>query len=179
MEKKILAYDPHLCTGCMYCMTACSTYNEGSTSLSRGRLQIIRHEGHALTRIDEEDELIFTFVGCQQCEDPACSIVCPTGALKRDASTGAMVIHQGKCVGCRMCLMECPFGAISFNQKNKQVFKCELCNGDPQCVKFCQPLALRFVSAQEAPLTKRVETAKKIIDGWEKGTAASDKGGRQ
>jgi anaerobic carbon-monoxide dehydrogenase iron sulfur subunit len=175
MEKKILAYDPHLCTGCMYCMTACSTHNEGSTSLSKGRLKIIRHEGHALTRTDEQDELIFTFVGCQQCEDPACSVVCPTGALRRDASTGAMVIHREECDGCRMCLVECPFGAISFNQKNKQVFKCELCNGDPLCVKFCQPQALRFVSARDAPLPKRSETAKKSMEGWEKGAAVSGK----
>ena len=177
MERKVLVFDPYLCTGCMYCMTACSTFNEGSTSLSKARLQIIRHEGHAITRIEEEDELIFLLVACQQCEDAICSGVCPTSALKRDVSTGAMVIHRNKCVGCRMCLMNCPFGAISFNLRKKQVFKCELCSGDPQCVKFCQSQALKFIPVEEAPLGKRVWTATKALKGLlEKGR--SEKEGR-
>jgi Fe-S-cluster-containing dehydrogenase component len=158
-------------------MTACSTFNEGRTSLSKARLQIIRHEGHAITRIEEEDELIFLLVACQQCEDAICSGVCPTSALKRDVSTGAMIIHRNKCVGCRMCLMNCPFGAISFNLRKKQVFKCELCGGDPQCVKFCQPQALKFIPVEEAPLGKRVWTATKALKGLlEKGR--SEKEGR-
>jgi Fe-S-cluster-containing dehydrogenase component len=137
MERKALVFDPYLCTGCMYCMTACATHHEGKASLSKARLQIIRHEGHALTRIDEEDELIFTFISCQHCEDPICSIVCPVTAISRDATTGAMTIDRDRCVGCRMCLMPCYFGAISVNQERKNVFKCQLCGGDPQCVKFC------------------------------------------
>jgi anaerobic carbon-monoxide dehydrogenase iron sulfur subunit len=180
MEKKILSHDPNLCTGCMYCMIACSTYKEGATSLSRARLQIIRHEGHALTRITEEDELIFTFTGCQQCEDPACAAVCPTNALKRDLSTGAMLHLQNKCIGCRMCLSSCPFGALSFHKDRKQIFKCDLCNGDPTCVKFCPVEALKFVPAQQVPLAKRAETAKKIREAAvEKGKAAGDQGGTQ
>lgn len=178
MEKKMLSHDPNLCTGCMYCMIACSTHKEGSTSLSKARLQIIRHEGHALTKITEEDELVFTFTGCQQCEDAICALVCPTGALKRDAETGAMMHLQEKCVGCRMCLTYCPFGAVSFNQKKKQVFKCDLCQGDPMCVKFCPVEALTFVPAQEVPTAKRAGTAKKILDGLiEKGKAASGQRG--
>ena len=163
MERKVLVFDPHLCTGCMYCMTVCSTYHEGSTSLSKARLQIIRHEGHALTKIDEEDELIFALVGCQQCEDPICSIVCPVAAIGRDNATGSVNIDRAKCVGCRMCLMTCYFGAVSFNQKEKTVFKCDLCGGDPQCVKFCQPKALRFMPVEQASLPQRMKTATKIM----------------
>lgn len=178
MEKKILAYDPHLCTGCMYCMIACSTYKEGATSLSKARLQIIRHEGHALTRMTEEDELVFTFTGCQQCEDPACAAVCPTNALKRDLSTGAMLHFKEKCIGCRMCLSSCPFGAISFHDGKKEIFKCDLCNGDPTCVKFCPVEALRFVPAQQVPLAKREETARRIREGVieKKKETASERG---
>lgn len=165
MERKILVFDPYRCTGCMYCMTACSTHNEGSTSFSKPRLQIFRHEGHALTKTNEEDDLIFLLIACQQCEDAICSGVCPTKALKRDVSTGAMVINRNKCVGCRMCLMNCPFGAISFSLKKKQVFKCELCAGDPQCVKFCKGEALKFVPIEQTPLAKRSRTAEKVKEG--------------
>ena len=47
-------------------MTTCSTYNNGATSLTKARLQVARHEGHAITEIDEEDELIFEALTCQQ-----------------------------------------------------------------------------------------------------------------
>jgi Fe-S-cluster-containing hydrogenase component 2 len=73
--------------------------------------------------------------------------------------------------------MNCPFGAISFNLRKKQVFKCELCSGDPQCVKFCQSQALKFIPVEEAPLGKRVWTAAKALKGLlEKGR--SEKEGR-
>jgi len=163
MQRKMLMFDPRLCTGCMHCMTSCATYHEGSTSLSKARLQIIRHEGHALTKIDEEDELIFVFVGCQQCEDPLCSLVCPVSAHTRDSETGAVIIDRTRCVGCRMCLMTCHFGAISFNQRERTVFKCDLCGGDPVCVKFCQSKALKFVPVEQAPLSKRMYAATKIM----------------
>jgi Fe-S-cluster-containing dehydrogenase component len=55
MEEKVLVFDPFICTGCMRCMTTCSTYNNGATSLAKARLQVARHEGHAITDIDEED----------------------------------------------------------------------------------------------------------------------------
>ncbi len=168
MDRKLLTFDPHLCTGCMYCMTACSTYNEGSTSLSRARLHIIRHEGHAVTKIGEEDELVFALIGCQQCEEPLCAILCPHSALKQDPSTGAIVILKDRCVGCHTCLTNCPFGAISFNEQKQQVFKCELCKGDPQCVKFCQPGALRFEPAKDVAPARRGKAAAKIIEGMER-----------
>ncbi len=144
MPRKALTFDPHLCTGCMYCMTVCSTYNEGRTSLSKARLRIIRHEGHALTGIDEEDELIFSLAGCKQCEEPSCAKSCPSSALERNESTGAIVIRQDRCTGCRACIDSCPFDGISFNEDKNQIFKCDLCDGDPQCVKFCESGALTF-----------------------------------
>jgi Fe-S-cluster-containing dehydrogenase component len=153
----------------MYCMTACSTYHEGSTSLSKARLHIIRHEGHALTRIEEEDELVFAFIGCHHCEEPVCALLCPSNAMKRDAETGAIVIDTHKCIGCHSCLNNCPFGAISFNDKKKEVFKCDLCKGDPQCVKFCQPRALTFQRAEEVAMEKRGKAGRKMVGGPDKG----------
>jgi anaerobic carbon-monoxide dehydrogenase iron sulfur subunit len=152
VERKVFVFDPHLCTGCMYCMTACSTHNEGATSLSEARIRVLRHEGHALTRMEEEDELIFTVVTCRQCDNPVCAEPCPVQAITRDSVTGAMVIDQDLCTGCQECAMRCPYTAISVSKANNDqahVFKCELCNGDPQCVKFCYPQALRYVPARE------------------------------
>ncbi len=147
MQKKVLNFDPRMCTGCMYCMTACSTRNEGATSLSMARLRLIRHEGHALTRIDEEDELVFSLVRCRQCEKPVCATACAAGAISRDRSTGAMVIEREACTGCRECVTKCPFGAISFSENEQgqaYAFKCDICKGDPECVKFCLAGALTY-----------------------------------
>ena len=164
MEEKVIVFDPVLCTGCMRCMTTCSTYNFGATSLSKACIHIVRHEGHAVTRIDEEDELIFEALTCQQCDKPYCVAFCPTGAIALNAETNAFEIDNDKCIGCRMCIAGCPFGAIRYNTVEKQPFKCELCEGDPQCVKFCPTDALQFLPKSLANLPKFNQLAKKYFE---------------
>lgn len=164
MEEKVLVHDPTLCTGCMRCMTTCSTYNNGATSLSRARLHITRHEGHALTGIDEEDDLIFESLNCRQCDKPYCMYFCPVRAIKRDKETGAMVINYDKCIGCRMCVTMCPFGASLYDSARKRVIKCELCDGDPQCVKFCPSGALQYIPKGSAHIPTISRLAKKVVE---------------
>ena len=163
MEEKTLVYDPFLCTGCMRCMTTCSTYNNGAASLSLARIQIARHEGHAITQIDEEDELIFEALSCQQCDTPYCMHCCPVNAISRNTETGAMVINYHKCIGCRMCMSGCPFGAIRYDIVRKRVIKCELCDGDPQCVKFCPTEAIKFLPKSVANSPKIDYLARKMV----------------
>ncbi len=164
MEEKTIVFDPVLCTGCMRCMTTCSTYNNGATSFSRSRIHIMRHEGHAITRMDEEDDLIFQAFTCQQCDKPYCSYFCPARAIARNTDTGAMVINYDKCIGCRMCIVACPFGAMRYDTTKKQSFKCQLCDGDPQCVKFCPQEALKFVPKSMANVVKLDRLSKKLFD---------------
>ncbi|MBN2239204.1 MAG: 4Fe-4S dicluster domain-containing protein [Dehalococcoidales bacterium] len=164
MEYKALVHDPFLCTGCMRCMTTCSTYNNGATSLSRARIQIARHEGHAITRIDEEDELIFEALHCQQCDKPYCMLFCPVSAISRNKETGAMEINYNKCIGCRMCMSGCPFGAIRYDVIRNRVIKCDLCGGDPQCVKLCPMEAIKFLPKTVANTPKIDYLSKKIME---------------
>ena len=164
MEEKAIVFDPLLCTGCMRCMTTCATYNTGATSLSRARIHIVRHEGHTLTGIDEEDELIFEALSCLQCDKPYRMYFCPTKAIERNAETGAMVVNYDRCIGCRMCVAGCPFGALRYDTARRQVFKCELCDGDPQCVKFCPTGALQFLPKSMANIPKIDYLARKIVE---------------
>jgi carbon-monoxide dehydrogenase iron sulfur subunit len=164
MEEKTIVFDPALCTGCMRCVTTCSTYNNGATSFSKARIHVMRHEGHAITRIDEEDELIFQALTCQQCDKPYCSYFCPARAIERNTDTGAMVINYDKCIGCRMCIVACPFGAMRYDSAKKQTFKCQLCDGDPQCVKFCPQEALKFMPKGMANMPKIDRLARKIVE---------------
>jgi Fe-S-cluster-containing dehydrogenase component len=61
-----------------------------------------------------------------------------------------------KCIGCRLCNIACPFGAVWFDALNKVSRKCDLCQGrlanglEPACVKACSPQhALQFGELDE------------------------------
>lgn len=164
ITEKVLIHDATLCTGCMRCMTTCSTYNFGATSLSKSRIQIVRHEGHAITRMDEEDELIFQPMICQQCDKPRCMEMCPARAITRNPETKSMVVNYDRCIGCRMCIAVCPFGAMRYDTVRRRVFKCELCEGDPQCVKFCPTGALQFLPKDVSNVVKIDSLARKLIE---------------
>ncbi|MFC2010023.1 4Fe-4S dicluster domain-containing protein [Chloroflexota bacterium] len=164
MDEKVIVFDPDLCTGCMRCVITCSTYNNGATSLSKSRIHVVRHEGHVVSAIDEEDELIFETLNCRQCDKPFCLYFCPTHAIERSKDTGAVVIDYDKCISCRMCMVGCPFGAISYDSDKRQVIKCEFCGGEPQCVKFCPAGALQFLPKGLAHLPKIDRLARRIVE---------------
>ena len=82
--------------------------------------------------------------------------VCPVKAISRDEQLGRVSIDYDACVGV------CPFGAMSFNTIDKQVFKCDLCDGDPQCVRFCDVKAVELVEADEVSISKRRMAAQKL-----------------
>ena len=51
---------------------------------------------------------------------------------------------------------------MSFNIKEKQVFKCDLCDGDPQCVRFCEEKAVDFIDADEVSIIKKRNAAERL-----------------
>jgi Fe-S-cluster-containing hydrogenase component 2 len=62
----------------------------------------------------------------------------------------------------------CPFGAIGFNPVNRKVFKCDHCEGDPTCVKFCETKALQYVEATTVNMKKSRDSAKKFSEMLQK-----------
>lgn len=119
------------CTGCQICETVCSYKNAGVMGGNRSRIKIQKNE----------EKGIFLPLVCRHCSKPQCVEVCPTNALKQDEKTGIVRLNKEECIGCRKCINECPFGAIGFN--GEFPFKCELCGGDPECVKACPVNALK------------------------------------
>lgn len=91
---------------------------------------------------------------CQQCVDAPCLEACPEEAISRDAKTNAVVVDHKLCIQCGSCVSACVIGldAVSSEQKlairldkdTQFPLKCDLCGGDPQCVKFCPTEALVF-----------------------------------
>lgn len=131
---KILAVFPERCTGCQACMLACSFATVGVFSFNKARIKVVKFE---------EDGVDIP-MPCFHCERAPCLAVCPTRALYRDKETNAVVLDQNKCIGCRLCMIACPFGAIHYDGINKIVYKCDLCFGDPACVKFCETKAIIY-----------------------------------
>jgi Fe-S-cluster-containing hydrogenase component 2 len=90
-------------------------------------------------------------VFCSQCVNPKCYYACPTGAIYVDEETGARCIDPEKCTGCNKCIEACPFDPpmIKFDSKKEIAIKCDLCGGDPKCVKVCPNKALSYVPKEK------------------------------
>ena len=155
---KMLYVDPDKCTGCRTCELVCSLKNASVVNplLSRIRIVADRYEGLRIPMI------------CQQCQDAVCMSVCPTRALSLDEELGIIRRDEEKCINCRMCVAACPFGAMGFNGVEKQVFKCELCDGDPQCVRFCEDDAIRYMEVETVVMEKKREAAGSYAPLFEK-----------
>jgi Fe-S-cluster-containing hydrogenase component 2 len=80
--------------------------------------------------------------------------VCPTNAINLNRETGAKEVDQELCIGCRLCTLSCPFGLIVMGAAQKAV-KCDLCGGDPECVKACTYGALEFSEKDTEAMGKR------------------------
>lgn len=74
---------------------------------------------------------------CRQCKKALCSEACPIEAFYRNPDTGALLIDNEKCIGCGKCAEACPFGTLFLHPDRDIPIKCDLCDGDPMCVKHC------------------------------------------
>ena len=75
---------------------------------------------------------------CVQCEDYPCVEACPVEALSIDSKTGAVLLHKEECPGCGQCVEACPGRVPHMHPEENFILICDLCDGDPQCVKVCQ-----------------------------------------
>jgi Fe-S-cluster-containing hydrogenase component 2 len=135
--QKSLYIDPVKCTGCLQCEMACSYTHTGAFNPSKSRIKVFdfEHEGRKVP---------YT---CTQCSEAWCLHACPVDAIKLDARTGAKVVLEATCVGCKVCTIACPFGTINYVADTGKVQKCDLCDGDPACVTACPTDAITYVDA--------------------------------
>ncbi|KJS21564.1 MAG: hypothetical protein VR72_10050 [Clostridiaceae bacterium BRH_c20a] len=127
-----------LCTGCGACLLACSSRAVKGYSPRFARLKVTM----------EQEGLVNRPVLCTQCKKPFCLRACPFEAIYKDKKTGWILINKELCTSCGQCLEACPDEMIFFSIDGK-ADKCDMCNGDPQCIKFCTPKALNLVQVCE------------------------------
>lgn len=158
--------DPMKCIGCRVCEVACSTAHTEPAALTAGALQNPIIPKLYLVHTAE----VTMPVQCHHCEDAPCANSCPIGAIRQDGDQ--ILVSEDNCVGCKSCLMACPFGAIDFAPKyvggeevaqlmlksetnrgvkdKAAIFanKCDLCAGQPDgpaCVQNCPEKALEII----------------------------------
>jgi carbon-monoxide dehydrogenase iron sulfur subunit len=134
--KRIVAYEQY-CIGCRLCEIHCLVAHSTSGKI----IKAFREERDAVcpvVRVEESGFVSFA-VQCRHCDEAPCIEACMSGAMHRDSGTGAVVCDQDRCVGCWMCIMVCPAGAVARGPDARAASKCDLCLGreQPACVANC------------------------------------------
>jgi Fe-S-cluster-containing hydrogenase component 2 len=88
-------------------------------------------------------------ISCMQCRKPVCRDVCPVGAIEENPTTGALVVNNDKCLGCKLCNFACPFGGIVVDYVLGIATKCDLCGGEPACAKVCSRDCIKFIDVDK------------------------------
>jgi Fe-S-cluster-containing hydrogenase component 2 len=126
------------CTGCKHCEIACSKFHESN----------VIWPAASRVRVHEYPPSIEFPVLCYQCADAPCVRECPASALSVNAETGTIVIDTQQCLrisegtDCTVCIDACPGDTIHIHPTENVPMFCDLCNGDPECVKVCPSQSL-------------------------------------
>lgn len=131
------------CVGCKSCELACAVAHSQTKELFGAIFEPERPQKRVFVETDGE---VIMPLQCRQCSDTPCVQACMAGAMRVDPATGLVQVRTDKCVGCWMCVMVCPFGAIT-QGPGRAVVKCDRCRDlayEPACVSACPTKALQF-----------------------------------
>jgi len=149
--------DTTRCIGCRSCESACSQQhglpvpdieNDGALEAKRNTSE---RQRTVVNRYETDEGPVFVKKQCMHCWQPACAAACLTNAMYKTRS-GPVIWRQGKCMGCRYCMISCPFDIPKFeyDRWNPRIEKCDLCaeriaqGKKPACVAACPTDALMF-----------------------------------
>lgn len=163
MRQDVIVVDLDRCIGCRGgCQVACKTEHDIALGESRSKLYNMGPTGTY-----PDLEMYFIPVMCQQCENPSCVNVCPTGACYKDGEDGVIYINKERCIGCESCKGACPYNAIFMNKEMRIMDKCNICmerreiGEKPACVKNCSGKALYYgdINDAESSVSKIIKEA--------------------
>jgi len=156
--------DTTACIGCRNCEWACKKAHDipagniDSYADKSAFNQMRRPDKSALTVVNQYENKkeinapFYTKVQCMHCDHPACVSACIVGAFSKQEN-GSVIWDTNKCIGCRYCMVACPFQIPSFEYDkaiDPKIKKCDLCfdrtkKGElPACVNICPVEALTY-----------------------------------
>jgi len=144
MTQALFILDLDRCTGCAGCVVACHNENPVDGDLSWRRIHTFNPQRLPAAPV------FHLSLACNHCLEPACMAGCPANAYTKDDRTGAVLIDENRCMGCRYCSWVCPYEAPQFNSGTGIMEKCTFCDQRqaeglaPACVVACPTDALRF-----------------------------------
>ncbi len=148
-----LLIDVTKCTGCETCVAACISENKlDNTRAEQDRVL----KGTALTAnrwctIEQVADGRFARKSCMHCAEPSCVSACLVGAITKTPQ-GQVVYDADKCIGCRYCMLACPFHVPTYqwSKTNPIIQKCNFCfertqqNKEPACAESCPSDVIEF-----------------------------------
>lgn len=146
--KDIKIYcDMSKCVACKSCELACCVEHSQNKFLAKAIFE--KEKPKKRVNVSAAGSKAIS-IHCQHCKDAPCVKACMSGALSKDEKTGATLQDKEKCVGCWMCVMTCPFGAIVRDIESHVAVKCDLCpeRDDYACVAIC-PTGTLFAGTEE------------------------------
>jgi len=152
MSTWAILTDTTLCTGCQRCVEACKRENKlGKDVPRRWKRRIDDLSSTRYTTVLRREEDHFVRQQCRHCLEPACVSACLVGALQKTPQ-GAVIYDGQRCMGCRYCMMACPFGIPRYDWEKPVPYirKCDMCyqrvseGGQPACVEACPQEATIF-----------------------------------
>ena len=149
---KYLYVYPEKCSGCRECSLACSLFHYGECNPKKAAITVVRDE---FMRYEIP-------IVCFQCDDPVCMKYCHQNAYS--VVDGVVVRDEDRCIGCRMCAVLCPYDAITSFEG--EIIKCDLCDGDPKCIKYCSTGAIQYLDETEELEKRRSDMAVKLAESF-------------
>jgi len=122
-----IARDLSRCSGCRKCEIACSLFHENRIWPEASRIRVFM-------LVPGADFPHF----CAQCDGYPCVKSCPVKALLISKKTGAVLVKKRVCIACGKCIDACPGRIPHIHPTENYVLICDLCGGNPQCVKVCR-----------------------------------------
>lgn len=159
-----MAIDLKRCVGCHTCSVSCKVANNLPNEIWYNRVLTVGGEAmDTAAGTFPNNKLQFLPVNCQHCENPACVKACPVGATYKREEDGIVIQDPDKCIGCRYCMVACPYNGVrQFNWKKPEYYvdfplgdenaqqneyntvsKCNFCahrlaeGKEPACMELC------------------------------------------
>jgi formate dehydrogenase iron-sulfur subunit len=142
--KGAILFDSTKCIGCEACVAACKEQNNLPATIDP------KLTAYTWTVVEQRDKA-FVRRMCMHCESPTCASVCPVGAFQKQPN-GPVTYDASRCMGCRYCIMACPFGVPKYQWDRTVpiVQKCTMCpdriagGQAPACASVCPTGATTF-----------------------------------